>query len=142
MAASAYLTANVVVRADGAEYPLGTGDLPITVALTASGAVDARRFDIANGASATLWDAAVSPAGAFKFLCLLSDKTVLLEFQGTAVADNHHLTLFAGVPLPLGSDATLGYSALSFTGAAQVFKKLLCKNSSGATALVRVLIAE
>lgn len=142
MAANAYLAANVVVRADGREYPLGSGDLPVAVALTSPGGVDARSFDIANGATATLWDSSASPAGSFKFLCLLSDKTVLLEFQGTAVADNHHWTLFAGVPLPLASDATLAYNALSFTGAAQVFKKVLCKNSSGSTALVRVLVAE
>lgn len=142
MAGNAYLIANVVLRADGREYHLGTGDLPVTVALTAGGAVDAGQFDVANGATATLWDAAVSPAGSFKFLGLLSDKTVMLEFQGTTVADNHHETLFANVPLYLASDDTLAYNALSFTGGAQDFKKVLAKNSSGSAAVIQVLIGE
>lgn len=142
MATSAYVMTKIVIRGDGAEYSMGTGDIPLSLTLTASGGIDPRRFDVASAATATLWDASVSPAGSFKLLAIQSDQTVLLEFQGTATADNHHATLFAGLPLLLGSDATLAYNAASFTGAAQVFKKILAKNSSGSTALVQCFVCE
>jgi len=143
VAGNAYLTCNVLVRADGREFPLGTGDLPVTIALTASGGVDARRFDVANGATATVWDAATSPAGSFKFLALLSDKSdCMVEFQGAAVSSNHHVELTAGVPFVLASDDSLVYNGASFTGAAEDTKKCLVKNNSGATALIQVLVAE
>jgi hypothetical protein len=143
MAANAYLTCNVVVRADGKEFLVGTGDLPVTVALTSPGGVDARRFDVANGATATVWDAATSPAGSFKFFALLSDKdNVMVEFQGAAVSSNHHFELAAGVPWWLASDDSLVYNAASFTGVAEDLKKCLVKNNSGAAALVQVLVAE
>lgn len=143
MAANAYLTCSVLIRVDGAEYPIGTGDLPATIALTSPGGVDARRHDVANGATATLWDASTSPAGSFKLLVILSDQSnVMLEFQGTAVADNHHFELTAGVPFQLASDDTLRYNAASFTGAADDFKKILAKNNSGNAALIQVLVAE
>lgn len=142
MATSAYVTTKLVIRGDGTEFSAGTGDIPLTLALTASGGIDRRRFDVANAATATLWDASVSPSGSFKLLALLSDQTVLLEFQGTTVADNGHWTLYANLPLLLGSDATLAYNAASFTGAAQVFKKVLAKNSSGSTALIQCFVCE
>jgi hypothetical protein len=143
MAANAYLTSNVVVRADGKEYSIGTGDLPVTVALTSPGGVDARRFDVANAATVTVWDAATSPAGSFILLVLLSNQSnVVVEFQGTAVADNHHFELLAGVPFILGSDDSLRYNAASYTGVADNFQKCLVRNSSGSAALIQVLIAE
>lgn len=142
MAGNAYVIGRVAVRADGAEFQLGTGDIPVTVTLTSSGGIDPRRFDILTTATSTLWDASTSPAGSFKFLGLLSDTDVMLEFQGTATADNGHLKLAAGIPFFLGSDGTLAYNAASFTGAAQVLKKILAKNSTLTTALVQVLICE
>lgn len=143
MAANAYLTANVIVRADGREYTLGTGDLPVTIALTSPGGVDARKFDVATTATATVWDASVSPAGSFKFFAILSDKSdVMVEMQGTAVADNHHFELLAGVPQWLASDDSLRYNALSFTGAADNIIKILVKNNNAATASIQVLVCE
>jgi hypothetical protein len=143
MAGNAYLTANVVVRADGREYGLGTGDLPVTVALTSPGGVDARQFDIANAATATLFDSTVGPVGSFKFCAILSDKTIMLEIQGTTAAANGHVEIFAGVPFILASDNTQAYAAGgNFAGAAQDILKLLAKNSSGAAALVRTIISE
>lgn len=143
MAANAYLTCNVVVRADGKEFPIGTGDLPVTIALTSPGGVDARRFDVANAATTTVWDATTSPAGSFILLVLLSDKSnVVVELQGASVADNHHFELLAGVPFILASDDTLRYNAASYTGVADDFKKCLVRNSSGAAALIQVLVAE
>lgn len=143
MAGNAYLTCNVVVRADGREYPLGTGDLPVTIALTSPGGVDARSFDVAIGATATLWDASTSPAGSFKFLAIVSTQSnVMLEFQGAAVSSNHHFELTAGVPYQLASDDTLVYNAASFTGAAEDFKKILAKNNGGSAALIQVLVCE
>jgi hypothetical protein len=143
MAGSAYLTSNVTVRADGQEWEIGTGDLPVTLALTAGGGVDARKFDVANGATATVWDAAASPAGSFKLLVLKSDQSnVMVELQGTAVADNHHCELFAGVPFQIASDDTLRYNAASFTGAADDFKVVKVKNNSGNAAQISVLVCE
>lgn len=143
MASSAYLTANVVVRADGREYKIGTGDLPVTIALTSPGGVDATVYDVANGVTATVWNAATSPAGSFKFFALLSTQSnVMAEFQGAAVSSNHHFELTAGVPFILASDDSLVYNAASFTGAAEDFKKCLVKNNSGSAALIQVLVCE
>lgn len=143
MAGNAYLTANVVVRADGVEYTLGTGDLPVTVTLATGGGVDARRHDVANGATATVWDSSTSPAGSFRFLALLSNQSnVMVEFQGAAVSSNHHFELAAGVPFSLASDDSLVYNAASFTGAAEDFKVVKVKNNSGAAALIQVLVCE
>lgn len=145
MAGNAYLTANVVVRADGREYELGTGDLPITIALTSPGGVDSRSYDVANGASQAIWVAAAATgtAQSFKFFGILPTKTVMLEIQGTTAADNGHLELLANVPWWIASDNTQAYNAAGgFAGAAQDIKQMLVKNSSGATALVRTLVLE
>lgn len=143
MAASAYLTANVVVRADGQEHSIGTGDLPVTIALTSPGGVDARQHDVANGATATLYDAAVGPVGSFKLLGVVSTGTVMLEIQGTTAAANGHVELFANLPLFLGSDNTQAYAAGgNFAGAAQDILKILAKNASGASAIIRTVVVE
>lgn len=143
MAGNAYLTCNVIVRADGKEFQIGTGDLPVTIALTSPGGVDARRYDVANGATATVWDSATSPAGSFKLLVLLSTRSdCMVELQGAAVSSNHHFELAANVPQWLASDDSLVYNAASFTGVAEDLKKCLVKNNSGAAALVQVLVAE
>lgn len=142
MASSVHIAITAIVANGERQFPIGTGSLPLTIALTAPGGIDNRNFDVANGTTATLWDVAASPAGSFLFLAILSDKALLLEFQGTAVADNFHLTLYPGLPLILGSDDTLRYNAASYTGVADLFKKILGKNSSGATATVQVLVCE
>jgi len=143
MSANTYLTANMVVRADGKEFQLGTGDLPVAIALTSPGGVDARRYDLANGATQTVWDATTSPAGSFKFFALLSDQSnIMVELQGASVANNHHFELTAGVPFILASDDSLLYNALTFTGAADDFKVAKVKNNSGNAALIQVLICE
>jgi hypothetical protein len=143
VASNAYITCNVVVRADGKEFPIGTGDLPVTIALTSPGGIDARRHDVANGAPATLWDSSTSPAGSFKLLVLLSTRNdCMVELQGAVVSSNHHFELMANVPFVLASDDSLVYNAASFTGAAEDLKKCLVKNNSGAAALIQVLVAE
>lgn len=143
MAANAYLTANVIVRADGKEYSFGTGDLPVTIALTSPGGVDARKFDVATGVTETIWQASVSPAGSFRFFGILSDKSdVMVELQGTTAADNHHFELLASVPVWLASDDSLRYNAASFTGAADNIIKILVKNNNAATASIQVLVCE
>lgn len=141
MAASAYLVANVLVRADGKEYQLGTGDLPVTVALTSPGGIDQRQWDIANGATVTFWSSA-APTTGFKAMALLSTVDLMIELQGATVADNHHFKLSANKPFMLFSDDTLLYNAASFTGASDDFRSGLAKNSSGGAGILRTLICE
>lgn len=142
MASSAKLYWRVAVDHEGKRYSLGDDQTPLAVTLATGGEINQTEYSIATTTTETIWDAAVAPTS-FLLLVIYSDKDdVMLEFQGTATADNHHFELKANVPLILGSDDTLAYNAASFTGAAQKFKKIIAKNNNAATTLVTRLVSQ
>lgn len=141
MASSARVYFRVVVDHEGSRYSLGDDGTPTVLTLTTGGEISRTDYSTATTATETIWDAAVAPT-TFKLMVIMADKDdVMLELQGTTVADNHHVELKAGIPFILGSDDTLAYNASTFTGAAQKFKKIVAKNNNAATTLISRLVA-
>ena len=145
MSADLRLSAQLVAIVDSLRHQVGTDLIPVSVTGTAvGGACDDMEAAVAAGAAVTLWDATTSPVASFTFLALYlaSGGPVLLELQGTTIADNSHLTLVAGVPLFLGSNGTTAYNAASFGGALQSIARVRAKNNTGASVSVRVLVIQ
>lgn len=141
MAATAKLSWELRVEIDGTVYawPPEGREVPVSITVSGPGAQD-DRFSVATGTNTTIWVSA-APTPTFQLLCVVSDKTVMLELWGTTVASNHHVELKPNIPFILASDNTQAYSATgAFAGAAQDFTRIDAQNSSGSTAIIRRLI--
>lgn len=144
MASTVYLAYQVVAEVDGTRYVAGSRypDTSATIALASDLLMD-NTIGLATGTNLVLYDAAAAPYPAdFDFLLIVSDKALSLEIQGTTAAANGNLQIAANVPFILGADDTRAYDAAGgFAGAAQVIKKITVRNDSGASAVIRRLIA-
>ena len=144
MAADLRLSAQLVAIVDSLRHQVGTDLIPVSVTGSAvGGACDDFEAAVGAGATVTLWDATTSPVATFTFLALYLQPTaagpLLVELQGTTIADNSHVTLVPGVPFFLGSNGTTAYNAASFGGALQSIARVRAKNNGATGVSVRVL---
>lgn len=140
MAGRLLLTSQIELQIPG-EPPVELGPRGQTYGVNISGLFDTWRGSIANNTTVTIWDATASSIASFEFAWFKADQAILLEFIGTATADNHDIKLRAGVPFVLTTDDTLGYNAAGgFAGSAQVVKIIKARNTSGSTATLSAYV--
>lgn len=140
MAAAVYVTADVIGSTDAIPLsPFGNqGILALWGGLVGGGLVQAET-SIAHNATFTFWDATTSAIPTAHGFGLWADGAVMVELQGTTTADSSHFEVREYFPTLIPTGNTLAAGG-AFAGAAQVFKKGLAKNTSGATRLFRYLI--
>jgi hypothetical protein len=108
---------------------------PLSLAIV--GTVHEWRGVLPTATTVTLWDATTSPAATFEFMIVESSADLLIEIQGTTVATNLDIKVRAGFRQILTTDDIMSYAAGgSFGGSAQVIKKVLARQTSGADATV------
>ncbi len=111
--------------------------------ITVTGNVGGFAGSVATATTVTLWDAATSPCSSFAFFDVRSDRQVSVEFQGTSIANNFVVVVAANGIQQLTSDDILSYAAAgNFAGSSVDVKKILLRNSSGATATVRAVVVQ
>lgn len=114
---------------------IGRRGEPLSVSIV--GSVHEWRAVLPTATTVTLWDATTSALASFEFLIIESSANLLVEAQGTTVATNFDFTVRAGFRQVLTTDDILAYNAAgSFSGSAQVIKKVLCRQTSGSDATV------
>lgn len=140
MSAAVYVDVTVKGSVDSVPLaPFGNLGIPALWSNLAGGGLVVNEASIANNASFTFWDASTSAVGTVDGFALWADGAVMVELQGTTAADSSHFEVREFFPTLIASGNTLGAGG-AFAGAAQVFKKGLAKNTSGATRLFRYLI--
>ncbi len=107
------------------------------LSLSVVGTVHEWRGVLPTATTVTLWDATTSPAATFEFLVIEASADLLVEIQGTTVATNFVFKVRSGFRQMLTTDDIFSYAAGgSFGGSAQVVKKVLARQTSGADATV------
>jgi hypothetical protein len=140
MSAAVYATVDLKGSVDSVPLaPFGNLGIPALWSNLAGGALVQNEVSIANGATFTFWDATISAVSAVDGMALWADGAVMVELQGTTAADSSHFEVREFFPTLIASGNTLGAGG-AFAGAAQVFKKGLAKNTSGATRRFRYMM--
>lgn len=140
MTAALYVALDVRGSVDSIPLaPFGNLGIPALWSNLAGGGLVQNEVSILNNASFTFWDATTSAIAAVDGFALWADGAVMVELQGTTAADSSHFEVREFFPTLIASGNTLAAGG-AFAGAAQIYKKGLAKNTSGATRLFRYLI--